>query len=70
MKSTKRFTTINYIESDLKHHGIVPMTVFVTEDQYSDIIKLKMDLTLIMQDSLSDDIECYKQLAETDSEAD
>ena len=51
---------LNVVDGD----GLVPMIVFVTEDQFDSIQRLGMDLSDVMQNWLDDDIECYEDAAE------
>ena len=51
---------LNVVDGD----GLVPMIVFVTEDQFDSIQRLGMDLSDVMQNWLDDDIECYEIAAE------
>ena len=64
--SPKELTIIENVAGDLWRHRIVPMTIFVTANQYADIIRLKMDLTSCVQAALNDDIKIFNDLAKAE----
>jgi len=67
-KPPKELSILENISADLRRRGFIPMTVFITEKQHADIIRLKLDPTSILQASLNDYIAIFDALAKAEAE--
>ena len=66
-RNTPEWSMIDNVVADLQRHEIIPVTIFITEEQYAAVLRLHKDLTAQVQQWLADDIEVYEDLAIDDA---